>query len=234
MDPPTPLIETRSLGRRLSGDAADGWLLSDVSFAVRAGDRVALSGPSGSGKTLLLRAVALLDPIDQGEVLWLGEPVSRDAVPHYRAANVYLHQRPALAGQTAEAALRQPFSLGVHRQRAFDRRRIRGWLDRLGRNDALLDQPVSELSGGERQIVALLRTVQLDPAVLLLDEPTAALDPAAAEAVEQLVRAWFDEAPSERAMIWVSHDAAQGERMADRLVRIERGRIVQVEPKSTQ
>jgi len=225
MDRSTPLIETRRLGRRLPADAADGWLLRDVSLAVRGGERLALSGPSGSGKTLLLRAIAWLDPIDHGEVLWHGQPIGRDAVPHYRAATVYLHQRPALAGPTAEAALQQPFSLAVHHERQFDRQRIVAWLDRLGRHDAMLGQPVSELSGGERQIVALLRAVQLDPAVLLLDEPTAALDPAAAEAVERLVAAWFDEAPDQRAMIWVSHDAAQAERMADRVVWIERGRI---------
>jgi putative ABC transport system ATP-binding protein len=224
MNASSPLLEARRLGRRTAD--ADDWLLRDVTLSIRSGERVALSGPTGSGKTLLMRAVALLDPLDGGEVLWCGRPIAGHDVPRYRASAIYLHQRPALTGPRVEAALRQPFTLGVHHQRTFDRERIVAWLGRLGRDDRLLDRPVSELSGGERQIVALLRAVQLEPSVLLLDEPTAALDPSAVEAVEQLVAAWFDEAPAERALLWVSHDAAQAGRVADRVVEIEQGEIV--------
>jgi putative ABC transport system ATP-binding protein len=73
--------------------------------------------------------------------------------------------------------------------------------------------------------VALLRAVQLDPVVLLLDEPTAALDREAVAAVERLVGDWFDESPNDRALIWVSHDSGQAQRMTDRQVRMQRGEL---------
>jgi putative ABC transport system ATP-binding protein len=125
-----------------------------------------------------------------------------------------------------EGALRWPLALAVHRRQPFDRERILDLLDQLGRGPAFLDQPLAGLSGGEMQIVALLRAVQLDPLVLLLDEPTAAIDPAAAAAVEQLVGRWWSELPQARAMIWVTHDAAQAERIAKRTLHMEGGRLV--------
>jgi putative ABC transport system ATP-binding protein len=211
--------------RRRNPDGA-GWLLDGVDLQVEAGNRLALAGPSGSGKTLLLRAMALLDRVDEGEILWRGSKVVRESVPEFRRQAIYLHQRPAMIEETVEEALRQPFRLQVHRKRAYARERIVGWLGQLDRDDSLLARPTSELSGGERQIVALLRAVQLDPTVLLLDEPTAALDPASVESIEHIVAEWFEELPEERALVWVSHDEAQAERVTDRTLRMTGGRIV--------
>ncbi len=219
------LIEARNLRRRHPAGA--GWLLDGVSVQLHAGTRLALNGPSGAGKTLLLRALAMLDPVDEGELLWQGETIGRGGVPAFRSRAIYLHQRPALIGESVEAALRRPFRLKVHGQAQYDEPRIMAWLGRLGRTGGLLRQPTAELSGGERQIVALLRAVQLDPAVLLLDEPTAALDADAADAVERLVAEWFDAAPSERALCWVSHDRQQAGRMTDRTLHLAAGRVVQ-------
>ena len=78
------LLEARNLGRRRPGGS--GWLLNDVSLAIDAGDILSLGGASGAGKTLLLRAIALLDPIDHGEVRWLGRRVRGDAAPPFAAA----------------------------------------------------------------------------------------------------------------------------------------------------
>ena len=85
-------------------------------------------------------------------------------------------------------------------------------LTHLGRDESFLDKPVGELSGGESQLVALLRAVQLDPKVLLLDEPTASLDAEATAAVETLVADWQAESAGARAVVWVSHDTGQAER----------------------
>ena len=137
---------------------------------------MAVCGPSGAGKTLLLRALALLDPLDSGEILWTGRPVARDQVPRFRREAIYLHQRSAVLEDNVEAALRQPFSLRVYRQRQFDRDRAVSFLEQLGRDEAFLAKRVRDLSGGEMQITALVRALQLDPTVLLLDEPTSALD----------------------------------------------------------
>jgi putative ABC transport system ATP-binding protein len=81
------------------------------------------------------------------------------------------------------------------------------------------------LSGGERQIVAMLRALLVVPAVLLLDEPSAALDPQTTATLEQLVDTWHAEEPSKRAYVWVSHDTAQAQRVADRIIHLRDGTL---------
>ena len=187
---PTALLEADHIGRRHPDGQA--WLLDDVTVAIEPGARLVLTGPSGAGKTLFLRALGRLDPLDRGEVRLPGHAMHHDAIPRYRASVIYLHQRAALIEDTVEAALRRPYALNVHRQRKFDRRRVVDLLSALGRDAAFLEKKVAELSGGEIQITALVRALQLDPTILLLDEPTAALDGPTATAVEQLIDRWLD------------------------------------------
>jgi putative ABC transport system ATP-binding protein len=217
------LLEARQLGRR----HPDGnqWLLEDVSLTLHAGERVALVGPSGSGKTLTLRALVLLDPLDSGEIRWQGRPVGRETIPAFRARAIYLHQRPAFSRDTVEAVLRRPFALGAHRGRRFDRDRLVDDLKQLGRDASFLDKPTGDLSGGEMQLTALVRALQLDPALMLLDEPTAALDGPTAAAAEKMIVGWVDEAPDRRAFVWVGHDQTQARRVTERSVAIHGGRL---------
>ncbi len=218
-----PLLDARHLTRRHPD--GERWLLDDVSLSLRPGDRVCVEGPSGSGKTLLLRAMVMLDPLDRGEVRWQGETVARQRIPSLRRQVMYMHQRPVLTGATVEAALREPYGLAVHRGASFDRNRVLAMLRRLGREAGFLDKSPADLSGGEGQIAALVRALQLEPSVLLLDEPTAALDPAATEAVEGFLARWAEAADGARAMVWVSHDAAQTRRVGDRVLRMAAGRL---------
>ena len=218
------LIEARGVVRHPR--IAERVLLSDIDFVLPPGVRAGLVGPSGAGKTQLLRALALLDPLDAGQVLFEGRAVAQHAVPAYRSQVIYVHQRPALWDTTVEANLRQPFELEAQRGRTFSLEWTVDQLARLGRLASFLAQPARELSGGEAQIVAVLRAIQLGPRVLLLDEPTASLDSTAAAAIEQLVLTWFEEAAKERALVWVSHNLAQVERLTDEQTLIEAGKIV--------
>lgn len=217
------LLEADGVGRR----APDGgtWLLRGVSLAVAPGERVAVTGPSGAGKSLLLRALALLDPVDEGEVRWRGDPVAPEAVPEFRSRVQYLHQRPAVFDGSVEANLRRPFELAIHADRSFDREAAASILSELGREPRFLDRDTSDLSGGEAQLVAFLRAVQLEPDALLLDEPTTALDPEATETIERLVERWFDGRAGERAFVWVSHDAEQSGRMTERALELAGGEV---------
>ncbi|MEQ8786432.1 MAG: ATP-binding cassette domain-containing protein [Pirellulaceae bacterium] len=217
----TPLLAAHAIGRQAEGR----WLLKQVSLALPAGARMAIVGPSGSGKTLLLRALALLDPVESGEILWRGEPVRGGDVPRFRSRVIYLHQRPALIEGTVEENLRLPFSLGVHRDKTFDRDAIAGRLASLGREASLLSRQTGALSGGEAQITALLRAMQLEPEVLLLDEPTASLDDDSKRTVETMVDAWRDESPELRTTVWVTHDAGQVERIADQVFPMRDGAL---------
>ena len=221
----TKRIEAAGIGRRDRKSGSGAWLIRDVCVSLGFGERLGVFGPSGAGKTVLLRAIALLDPLDEGSILWDGRVVRGDSVPEYRKRVIYLQQRPALLDGTVEENLRHPFTLRAHRGRAFDPIRAEALLARLGREPGFLAKVSRDLSGGESQLVGLIRALQLDPAVLLLDEPTASLDPAAAGAVEGLLDEWLAAEPDGRALVWASHDADQARRMTDRRIYLRAGRF---------
>jgi putative ABC transport system ATP-binding protein len=221
---PVPALEACGIGRR--DPKGGGWLIDDVSLQLRRGDRLAITGSTGAGKTVLLRTLALLDPLDAGAIRWNGGPVFGEAIPAFRGNVIYLHQRPALTEGTVRENLERPYALNVHRRKRFDRDGIVDLLSDLGRDASFLDKSAGDLSGGESQIVALLRAIQLGPAILLLDEPTASLDTCATRAIENLIDRWFGEQPGERALLWISHDLEQARRMAGRTLRLHSGRMI--------
>lgn len=236
---PSPLLEARDLGRRLPADPelaagdrpapggtapASRWIFRHVELALGRGELLTVHGATGSGKTLLLRTLAGLDGLDEGRVLLLGRPQPDWEPSEYRRTAVYLHQSPALQPGTVEENLREPFGFTVHRDRAYDADRAAGLLRRLGRGPGFRGKSTENLSGGERQAVALTRALLLEPQVLLLDEPTAALDPDATRGVESTVVAWLEEHP-DRGVLWVTHDAPQADRIAHRKLRLAGGRL---------
>jgi len=167
----------------------------------------------------------MLDPLDEGAIQWKSQGVSGNAVPVYRREVIYLHQRSSLFEGSVEANLRYPLSLKVNRGRLFDKDRILDLLKTIGRTASFLQKSSRDLSGGEAQIVSLLRALQFDPSILLLDEPTTSLDEGTARAIEELLRRWLSEAPADRAFLWVSHDSGQVRRVADRWLRMQCGRL---------
>ena len=205
------LIETRALTRR--DERRQVPLLQPTDFTLNRSDRVSITGSSGSGKSVFLRALALLDAPTSGQILWNNRPIANAEIPHYRSHISYLSQRPALIEGTVEDNLRFPFSLRTLHARRFDLAAVTTLLGHAGKDPDFLEKNAGDLSGGESQVVSLIRTLQLNPEVLLLDEPTAALDPASSRDVEALIDAWFagDRA---RAYIWVSHDLDQARRMS--------------------
>ncbi len=203
-------LTLRDAGRRIDGR----WLWRGLNAEIDEGARWAVVGPSGSGKTVLLRVLCGLDRLDEGATRANGTSLDDLSLPAHRARVHYLLQRPALFEGTVGANLRAVFDLDVHRDRQYDTAAAERALGALDRPMSFLRQPVERLSGGEQQIVALLRAFQADPDVLLLDEPTASLDPAATDAVESLVARWLDEG-ARRAVVWTSHDRDQIARVTD-------------------
>ncbi len=204
------MLTVENLGRRLD----ERWLWRGVNFALEPHMRLGLVGPSGSGKTLLLRSLVQLDRVAEGQVSFEGQPLAAWSLPLYRTRVIYLPQRPTLFEGTVEENLQMLFQLAVHQKRCYERERIVDYLERLNRSAGFLDQVAPRLSGGEAQILGLLRALQLAPQVLLLDEPTASLDPESTARVEALLETWL-RADQQRACIWTSHDATQIERVTD-------------------
>ena len=221
------LVAASGIERR--DPARHATLLFPTDFTLQEGDRAVITGPSGSGKSVFLRALALLDPIDAGRILWRGNPIARAGVPAYRRRVAYIAQRPAMLDGSVEDNLRYPFGLDVYRDVRFDRAAAARLASAASRGEDFLDKRASDLSGGEAQIAALIRVLQLAPDVLLLDEPTASLDPASTREIEALVDAWFAE-PAGRASIWVSHDPEQTRRVGARQLTMVAGKLTEGTP----
>lgn len=179
-------------------------------FDVHAGECIAIQGPSGAGKSVLLRMLADLDP-HAGDALLDGRPASALSAPDWRAAVVYQAAEPAWWEATA----------GEHFA-ASDAAFVAATLGALGLSPALLDTDIERLSTGERQRLALVRSLARRPRVLLLDEPTAALDPDAVARVEALLRAQL---ASGMAVLIVTHAGDQARRLAQRIFRLEQGKL---------
>ena len=214
------LLQINHLVRRIPGN--DNPLLDDISLSIQPGERVGLAGGSGSGKTSLLRTIALLDPISSGQILFRGQPVTNP--PSFRRQVIYLHQRPAMIGGSVRDNLQLPFKV-ASATGSYNEVQIDDWIDSLGKSADFINQAADTLSGGEQQLVALMRAIQIDPLVLLLDEPSASLDGESAQKFEQLVELFLAGA-DERALVWVSHDESQLARMTSRVVTMADGRIV--------
>lgn len=177
--------------------------LGAVDLLIPAGQMRLLSGPSGAGKSLLLRAIADLDPHD-GEV-WLDDRARSGMRPADWRRQVGLLM--AESGWWAE-------SVGAHFPSTSEPGAppVTDLLAALGFSPQALDWPVARLSTGERQRLALARLLAGRPAALLLDEPTANLDPANREGVENLILDYRRQ--QDAAVLWVTHDPEQRARLS--------------------
>lgn len=198
-------------------------ILHDIQFELRTGGRVSIQGPTGAGKTVFLRCLAMLDTPSSGMILWHGANVRASSIPRFRSRVIYLHQKPWVSRGTVKDNMLVPLRLRHHRHRTFSDEKVGQWLEILHRPPSFLLKQGQDLSGGEAQILALMRALQLDPDVLLLDEPTTALDESSRAAAEQLVNSWWQEDPATRAFVWVSHDRAQLVRMTTRTHHLNHG-----------
>jgi putative ABC transport system ATP-binding protein len=194
-----PILEVRDLRTNL---------LKPASFSLSAGECIAVRGPSGAGKTLLLRAIADLDP-NEGLVRLDGRDRSTIAGPEWRRLVGYVPAEPGWWSDTVGEHFSEWIAaLALVRDLGFPEE-AKAW-------------PITRLSTGERLRLALIRALMVRPKVLLLDEPTAALDPASVAAVEPLIAA---RVRAGLAVLWVTHDAEQAKRIAHRLLVVKGGQV---------
>jgi putative ABC transport system ATP-binding protein len=211
-------------GDRLRRVVQDKILVEEASFAVGAGEVLAIVGPSGSGKTSLLRLLNRLDEPTSGTVYVQGTDYREMMPRELRRKLGMVTQRPYLFPGTVEQNLR----FGPNqRQEVLSQDSIEQLLAEVGM-PGYANRDIANLSGGEAQRVSVARTLANSPLVLLLDEPTSALDEASKLEVEGLIQKIVRD--QELTCVMVTHDNAQAARLAQRALVLEAGRIIRAGP----
>ncbi|PKG34936.1 ATP-binding cassette domain-containing protein [Psychrobacter sp. Sarcosine-3u-12] len=221
-------------------------LINNVSGTLLAGQVTLLTGSSGSGKSVLLRVLAGLLPMSSGEVYLRNDKelnnrsdssstgnssayhsIYNTPPPEWRARIALLAQQPQLLEGTVLENLQMPYRLQAHQHLDFDIDWHIAQLVQLERSADFLQQAAGYLSGGERQLVNTLRLLQLNPQMLLLDEPTAALDSDTSAQLVHLLIDWL-RGDAQRSVLWVTHDMQDIMPLADRHWHMQAGVLTEV------
>lgn len=197
--------------------------LREINLHIKENSLVALLGPSGSGKSTLLRAIAGLEPPDQGQIIINGQDTTYLDVRRRNIGFVFQHY-----ALFKEMTIRENIAFGLDVRRvapAQKKQRVEELLA-LIKLEGLGDRYPNQLSGGQRQRVALARALAVNPQVLLLDEPFGALD----AKIRKELRAWLRHLHQEIPVttVFVTHDQEEAMEVADEIVIMNQGKIEQV------
>jgi tungstate transport system ATP-binding protein len=196
-------------------------LLDHIDIEIGGGGTLVLIGPNGAGKSLLARVLAGLVAPTAGQLTWAGHPPDRRRAPKIG----FVFQRPVLLRRSALANVEYALAIaGVARPVRAERALCALERARLAH---LAHAPARVLSGGEQQLLAIARALATGPEILILDEPTSHLDPAATTAVEDMIRAVRLEGVR---VVLITHDLGQLRRLADEVVFLHHGRIFERTP----
>jgi len=207
-------LEWRDVGLTRQGLA----VLDGVSLSVAAGEMVGLIGPNGAGKTSLLRLAVGFDRPDQGEVLLDGQTLAALGAAERARRLAYLPQQAETAWPIT---VRQAVALGRLPHGDSKAEPVQRALEAVGMSH-LAERPLTRLSGGERALVLLARALAVEAGLLLLDEPTANLDPAHQLRVMEVLRSRADQGD---AVVVVMHDLSLATRSCDRLAVVHQGKL---------
>ncbi|MDO5037786.1 MAG: ATP-binding cassette domain-containing protein [Tissierellia bacterium] len=198
-------------------------ILQGISLEIERGDFLGLVGPSGSGKSSLLKLCNDLISPSQGDLFFKGKNY-RDHDPiQLRRQVLYLAQTPYLFGETVRENIEFPYSI---RNKKLDLDRVEEVFSLFKMPLDYLDQEVGDLSGGEKQRIALIRGLLILPEVLLLDEVTSALDPENKDLVRQILCQLNREGTT---LVAITHDQEGARRYAKRILTLDEGKIVSLE-----
>ncbi len=210
------VIETRGLTKRFGDFTA----VSGVTLRVRPGEVLVLLGPNGAGKTTTTRMLASILPPTEGQAYIAGFDVATQAADVRRCIGL-LTEHHGLYTRMRAGEYLAFFGCIYGLSTADSRRRAQDLLDQVGM-PGVVDRRLGEFSKGMRQKLALVRALLHDPPVLLLDEPTSAMDPASARLVRDSI---LQLRSSHRALVVTTHNLAEAEQLADRIAIIQQGEI---------
>jgi putative ABC transport system ATP-binding protein len=211
MDRVSPLLDVQDV----AFSVGDRQLLKPVSLQLNQGDCVLLTGPSGSGKSTFLKILASLITPTSGQLLFRNSDITTLRAEVYRQQVSYCFQTPQLFGQTVYDNLALPWQI---RRQKPQRDKLIAALESVNLSGDVLNKPVEQLSGGEKQRVGLLRNLQFMPEVLLLDEVTSALDEENRLSVLSLIHRMAAE--EKVAVVRISHDVNDIQQ-AEQVLRLE-------------
>jgi tungstate transport system ATP-binding protein len=214
-------METLFSLRALCKNYAGRTVLAVDQLEIPRGEVLALVGPSGAGKSTLLRLLNFLEYADQGELTYKGQVAGKTLPLALRRQVTTVFQRPALLHDTVENNV----AYGLRLRGLRDPNLVQATLERMGLG-ALRKAMARTLSGGEAQRVALARALVIQPEVLLLDEPTANLDPYNIGLIESVVREASQ--ASGMTVVLVTHNIFQAKRLAGRVGLLLGGRMVEL------
>ena len=216
------MIEAYNLSQKYGGR----YVLRDVNLKIGRGEVFAVIGPTGAGKTTLLRLLDLLEMPASGEVHFDGVDVTSSGQERLRVRRrmAFVQQKPVVFTMSVYDNV----ACGLRWRREKDeviRQRVEGALKLVGMTD-YRDRNAKTLSGGETQRVAIARALATQPELLLLDEPTANLDPVSVSQVEEVLAHIVGE--HKMTVVMATHDMSQGQRLAGRIGVLIDGRLLQV------
>ncbi|MGE5380464.1 MAG: phosphate ABC transporter ATP-binding protein [Methylocystaceae bacterium] len=199
-------------------------LLDGINLNIEEGGLFTFIGPSGAGKSTLLYLLNRFHDTTRGQIFYAGKLLADYEVIQLRREVGMLLQKPfMLSGTVLDNLMAGPQLSGVR-----SRRRPEELVDLVGLKSSLLNQEAKSLSGGEQQRVSLARLLANNPRVLLLDEPTAALNQAAAEEVERLIKSLVVQ--EKLTVVMVTHDLEQAYRMGDTTALLMAGKLIECLP----
>ena len=196
-------------------------VLNDISVNINPGIILAFVGHSGSGKTTLLKTINRLIEIDKGNIFLNNQSIKEINPIELRQRIGMVFQVPTMFDGTVKQNIE--FGLKLHNQNQINRQKITNAIRDTGLTSKFLNKDANKLSGGEQQRVALARTLVLEPDVLLLDEPTAALDPRLTRKIEATILHLCK--ARNLITLWVTHDHAQARRVGDQLGILRHGKL---------
>lgn len=217
------LLEIIDLGKTVPQGKGLAEILKEINLTAERGEVLALIGPTGSGKTTMLRQINLLDEPTKGQIIFDGIPLvgaSERIKLSTRRRMAMVFQKPVVFRGSVQGNV----SFGLKIRGRDDHERMMAALEAVHLS-GYEEREAGTLSGGEMQRIALARVLVLQPELLLLDEPTANLDPRSADSIDRIVR---DLAEEKIAVIMATHNMQQCRKLADRVAVLVGGRLAKV------